>query len=111
AEHLQKLRALTRRTPKRPPLIKENAPRPDRQDRKRGENAYRKRGRSRQETDDAGAGAFRYSSGRRLHEQGDQRASERAQTALRDISSAPLGQRDVPNCSTGVKQLSNLCYD
>ena len=44
------------------------------------------------------AGAFGRSASLRLQQQGEQRASKRAQTGLRRHSSAPLGQRDVQNC-------------
>ena len=50
------------------------------------QDGYRDRQEPARRPIDAGAGAFGRSTSRRLHKQGDQRASKRAQTALRDIA-------------------------
>ncbi len=44
-----------------------------------------------------------------LQKQGKERASKRAQTTLRDVCCAPLGQREVRKLYHAVKSLSNLC--
>src|SRR5262249_6370515 len=88
-EHVEKLRGLMRGATQGPRLLEENAPGPDRQQRERREDDYGKRSRARNEIDDTSVrtGSVERASRRAaLHEQGEQRASKRAQTTLRGMA-------------------------
>src|SRR5438093_1345286 len=102
---------MTCRAPKRPPFVEENTPGPDRKQPERRKNRYRYWSGARNEIDDARTGALRQSPGWCLHEQGDQRATERAQTALRDIAvrrwDSAIGET-VACCEMPVKPMLRL---
>src|SRR5262249_36513671 len=105
AEDVEKLRRLPAGARERPPLEQNHAPRHDRKEREDEDDDFRRDGRTGDEIDDQIARGFGRKATLRLHLQGEPEASKRAQTALRDIRYAPLGQRV---CKT-VSWRANRC--
>jgi len=112
AEHIEKLRALFPRPAKHPELVEDDPPRHDRNHAEDAKHPERKIGPG-DEVENRRTRDFGRNSARRLQKQGGERASKRAQTALRDVAGAPLGQRrqgfepqpELQNCIT----LENCC--
>src|SRR5581483_8206540 len=85
------------RARERPPLVENDAPRHHREEREDEDDELRGNGRAGDEIDDqvprVAPDRIGRNPARSLHLQGEPQASKRAQTILRDISCAPLGQR------------------
>lgn len=87
AEDVEELRRLPGSAAERPQLVEHD---PERQDRRQRENEQNPLGDTysagtKRESNETGTRLFRCDRALRLHEQREQRASKRAQTALRDI--------------------------
>src|SRR5262249_44193029 len=118
AEDVEKLRRLPLRAIEHPQLVENDSPRDDRDHPEQEQHDQRNWCGASKNADDRRAGTFGRNSALRLQEQGDERASKRAQTALRDVAGAPLGQRrrDSPGlrrrtvscCEIAVKPMLRL---
>src|SRR5450631_4900355 len=85
AKDVEKLRALSRRAPERPRLMKDDAPGYDREDGQDEKNDLGNGAGAGEQAEHNGARAFGYRSPLRLlQQQGEPRVSKRAQTTLRD---------------------------